>query len=172
MGFILSLPGFLLGVRRGPAPAARLTARMEHARFHGVKSGSLRWRENAARQHQKGCWLRDRPCISGRRAASEAKFHPTRGSSLLGLKRQDWAVKRTIELRRGFGARDRAENAAIAKKVRPDRRPAGRRMNSPQGGRAGLFLQEMPTAQSVPALAIGGRDQPAGFSLVELRPSS
>lgn len=31
MGFILSLPGFLLGVRRGPAPAARLTAAATHA---------------------------------------------------------------------------------------------------------------------------------------------
>src|ERR1700755_3417186 len=41
MGFILSLPGFLLGVRQGPAPAARLTACVEHARFHGVNRASM-----------------------------------------------------------------------------------------------------------------------------------
>ena len=129
---------------------------------------------------------------------------------MLGLKRQDWAVKHTIELRRGFGARDRAENAAIAKKGRPDRRPAGRRNEQPTGGRAGLFLQRNAYGSVGAALAIDFResvtirsdpllrrvhrirpvkalrysrlrsdsevevnkDQPAGFSLVELRRSS
>jgi len=68
---------------------------------------------------------------------------------LLRLKRQDWAVKHTIELRRGFGARDRAENAAIAKKAdRTEGQPVGE-MNSPQGVGRGCSCREMPTDPSV-----------------------
>jgi len=49
-------------------------------------------------------------------------------------------------------------NAAIAKKVRPDRRPAGRRNEQPAGGRARLFLQRNAYGSVAAALAIGFRE--------------
>jgi len=69
-------------------------------------------------------------------------------------RRNEGSSWREDELRAGFGARDRAENAAIAKKAgRTEGQPVGE-MNSP-GGRAGLFCRENAYGSVRPALAVG-----------------
>jgi hypothetical protein len=62
-GFILSLSGLLLGCGEERHQGAQLTARVEHARFHGVNRAVDDGAKAPPANIKKGCRPRDRPCI-------------------------------------------------------------------------------------------------------------
>jgi hypothetical protein len=127
---------------------------VEHARFTALIGQSMtarRWPTNAKKvpAPRKAMDLR-----ASRRERSEVSSDT--GACLPGDR--TGLFQHTMELRRSFGARDQAKNAAIAKKSdRTEGQPVGE-MNSPQGVGQGCSCREIADGSVGAALAIGFRE--------------